>query len=85
MKKIIVSDKMQHDYCYSATENEGKNFHELFKPELTPHEMLSLGVFGGKYLTDCQNEFPSFWFEQAKLSKHGKDISLNYFSVDASQ
>jgi hypothetical protein len=85
MKIIIVSDKMQHDYSYAISENEGGNFHELFKPELTPNEMLSLGVFGGKYLTDCKNEFPSSWFTQAKLSEHHKDISLNYFSVDASQ
>ncbi|SFC57112.1 hypothetical protein [Pseudoalteromonas denitrificans] len=85
MKRIHVSDKMQYDYFYSLVENEGENFHELFKPELTPQEMLALGVFGGKYLTDCQNEFPSAWFVQAKLSANHKDISLNYFSVDASQ
>ncbi|MDG1751283.1 MAG: hypothetical protein P8I03_06425 [Thalassotalea sp.] len=47
--------------------------------------MLTLGVFGGKYLTDCQQEFPSIWFEDAKLNELKKDISLNYFSVDASQ
>ena len=85
MKIINVLDKMQHDYFYSLVEKEGENFHALFKPELTPKEMLALGVFGGKYLTDCQNEFPSAWFAQAKLDEHHKNISLNYFSVDASQ
>jgi hypothetical protein len=49
MKIINVLDKMQHDYIYSLVENEGENFHELFKPELTPQKMLALGVFGGKY------------------------------------
>ena len=47
--------------------------------------MLELGVFGGKYLTDCRDEFPKSWFAGAKLSPAAKDISLNYFSVDASQ
>lgn len=85
MKVINVSDKMQQNYAYHLTENEGENFHPLFEPQLTPKEMLTLGVFGGKYLTDCQQEFPTHWFEKAKLSPEYKDISLNYFSVDASQ
>ena len=82
-RKIIIDDKMQKGY-YFVTEKEGKNFHPDFKPELTPSEMLSLGVFGGKYLTDCQKEFPSAWFKNAKLAKGEKDINLNYFKVDAS-
>lgn len=56
MKTIKVNDKMQQGYVYQLveSESESENFHERFKPELTPTEMLSLGVFGGKYLTDCQ-------------------------------
>lgn len=66
-------------------EAESKNFHPKFNPELTPIKMLSLGVFGGKYLTDCRSEFPDHWFSEAKLSPERKDTSLNYYSVDASQ
>lgn len=84
MKKLIkVHDKMQQT-SYYLTEPAGQNFHPDFKPELTPKEMLQLGVFGGKYLTDCTEEFPADWFEEALLSPHGKNIALNYFKVDAS-
>ncbi len=85
MKIIHVNDKMQQEYVYYLTENEGQGFHPEFKPELTPKQMLECGVFGGKYLNDCQQEFPESWFINAKLSPEKKDIKLNYFSVDASQ
>ena len=85
MKLIEVNDSMQQGYSYELVEPEGSNFNPDFKPELTPAEMLEIGVFGGKYLTDCQREFPKSWFTNAKLSPEGKDISLNYYFVDASQ
>lgn len=85
MKEIHVSDSMQEGYSYQLVEVMGGNFASDFKPELTPKEMLELGVFGGKYLNDCKKEFPKDWFVAAKLSPEKKDISLNYFSVDASQ
>ena len=66
MSKVIVNDKMQFGYSYLIQEPMGKNFHTDFNPELTPKEMLSLGVFGGKYMTDCINEFPADWFVSAK-------------------
>ena len=56
-----------------------------FGPELTPKQMLALGVFGGKYMTDCRGEFPASWFAGARLSPSRRDCSLNYFGVDASQ
>ena len=54
MKKIrkCVNDMMQTNYIYFPTESIGENFHTDFKPELTPKDMLELGVFGGKYMTD---------------------------------
>lgn len=82
---VTVNDRMQTDYRYALTAPEGRDFDPEFRPELTPREMLALGVFGGKYLTDCRAEFPAAWFTEAKLSPGGRDPSLNYFRVDASQ
>lgn len=84
MKKKMVNDKMQKNYSYELTEPTGKNFDPEFNPDLTPKEMLSLGVFGGKYMNDCKKEFPRSWFTRAKMSLK-KNIDLNYFKVDASQ
>jgi hypothetical protein len=47
--------------------------------------MLRLGVFGGKYMTDCRREFPASWFKRARLAPRRRDVSLNFFGVDASQ
>lgn len=84
MKKIIVNDRMQKGYIYFLSEKSGENFHSEFNPELTPKEMLDLGVFGGKYMTDCKNEFPAKWFLNAKLSPLKKNIRLNFYTVNAS-
>lgn len=84
-KKVTVNDKMQQGYCYYLTEPVGKNFHPDFKPEYTPKEMLELGVFGGKYMTDCQDEFPASWFKKARLNPLFHDPEINYFGVNASQ
>ena len=82
---ILASDRMQRGYRYVLSEPAGRNFHTGFEPELTPKEMLCLGVFGGKYMTDCRDEFPSDWFTEAKLSSKSYDESLNFFGVRASQ
>jgi len=87
-KIVRVNDKMQKNYRYKLSEPIGKNFDPDFKPELTPKEMLSLGVFGGRYMRDCKKEFPKSWFEKAKFhspEKLGHDKNLNFFKVNASQ
>ncbi len=76
---------MQTGYTYLVTEPAGRNFHRDFRPQLTPKEMLALGVFGGKYMTDCRDEFPADWFEKAKLNSQRHDPALNFFGVNASQ
>ena len=85
LKKITVNDTMQQNYTYSLVCREGKDFDMNFKPDVTPKDMLELGVFGGKYMTDCKNEFPKSWFTHAKLNSEKYDKTLNYYGVRASQ
>ena len=82
---VTVNDRMQRGYHYERTEPAGRNFDPRFEPELTPKEMLHLGVFGGKYMTDCRDEFPASWFEGAKLSPGGADPDCNFFGIIASK
>jgi hypothetical protein len=82
---VTVNDKMQRGYRYELSEPAGRNFDPEFRPDLTPKEMLALGVFGGKYMTDCRKEFPRSWFARARLATKHRDIALNFFGVDASQ
>ncbi len=84
-REVIVNDQMQRGYCYLLTKPTGRCFHPDFYPELTPKQMLELGVFGGKYMTDCRSEFPASWFERAKLSPGQARPDLNYFGVNASK
>jgi hypothetical protein len=84
VREILVDDKMQQGYRYVLTAPVGFGFDPAFTPDLTPAEMLSLGVFGGKYMTDCRDEFPAEWYAEAKLSPERRDASLNFFGIDAS-
>ena len=83
--EIVVNDRMQKGYRYFLTKPSGRCFHPDFKPDLAPRTMLKLGVFGGKYMTDCREEFPASWYERARLSPGGRDPSLNCFGVNASK
>lgn len=73
--EVVINDLMQTGYRYVLTVPVGSDFAPEFTPELTPQEMLELGVFGGKYMTDCRAEFPPSWFERAKLSAERPDPS----------
>lgn len=86
--RVVVNDVMQKRYVYELVKPMGKNFDPEFKPELTPKEMLRLGVFGGVYMRDCMKEFPKDWFTDAKFAPDGVRrhvAKLNYFKVNASQ
>jgi len=84
-RTVVVNDRMQKGYRYVVSAPVGRNYDPEFKPELTPRQMLRLGVFCGKYMTDGRKEFPKSWFAGAKLASRGRDCSLNFFGVDASQ
>ncbi len=82
----MVKDALQKGYTYYLTKAVGRNFDSEFKPELSPKQMLALGIFSGRYLNNCKKEFPASWFVRAKLSDDPKgDPSLNYFGIKASQ
>jgi hypothetical protein len=52
-------------------------------------EMLSMGVFEGKYLNDCMGEFPREWYKLAlskgKLSPVSPDCKINEFKIKSRQ
>ncbi len=79
-KEIIVNDKMQQGYRYFLTKPTGRGFHPDFSPDLTPKKMLQLGIFGGKYMTDCRNEFPATWCSKKQSFRQRKRIRRSTFS-----
>lgn len=84
-KVIKVNNKWQKNYSYTRTKAIG-NFKDLegFEPELTPNEMLRLGVFEGKYIQSFSSEFPANLFTGAKLSDE-PDPEVNFFKVKSRQ
>ena len=86
---IHVDNKMVKNYTYHLSEEPGTGFATGFTPYATPEEMLSAGVFEGKYLNDCLEEFPMEWFMNAialgKLSPGKADPSVNAFGVKSRQ
>jgi hypothetical protein len=84
-RTVVVHDRMQQGYSYELTQDPGQGFAPEFQAQLTPQQMLAMGVFGGKYMTDCANEFPFEWFDSAKLSPEKHNPDLNFFQVKASK
>jgi hypothetical protein len=71
-------------YTYGLVAPIGEQFDAGFMPDLTPAEMLRLGVFSGRYFPKTPTDLPCEWFHGAALSEV-PDPSLNYFKVEASQ
>lgn len=85
-KVITVNEPYQTGYEYTLTEPIGENFASDFTPQLTPKQMLQLGIFGGDYFQVVPKEFPAGWFKDVELSSTGTaDKNLNHFKVNASQ
>lgn len=82
-RTVHVTDSLQTNYSYTLTAPVGK-LDSIFTPDLTPQQMLELGVFGGHYFEGEQDEFPAEWFAHARLSDV-HDPKCNYFASDASQ
>lgn len=87
--KITATNSFQKNYTYTLSKNYGdiadlqKKYN--FFPYYTPKEMLEMGIFGGKYITEigAMAEFPKEWFINAKLSDK-YEPALNFFKVKAS-
>lgn len=96
-KLIKVNDKMQKRYSYRLVYKAGTNLtkggvgsdgkvikYTDFKPYFSPKQMISMGVFEGKYLNDCFNELPIEWYragyKKKKLSLTA-DAKINYFGI----
>jgi len=86
-KVITVYNKMEQGYSYVLEEDPGKKM--AFQPAYTPAQMLSMGVFEGKYLNDCVLEYPKEWFlaaiKKGKLSPQGANPDVNQFHVKSRQ
>lgn len=80
-RSVRVTDPMGGKRSYVLEAPQGKKFHPDFRPKYTPKQMLSMGVFEGRYLNNISREFPSSWFANAKLSTGRADPALNYFGV----
>ena len=90
---ITVYDRMQRGYSYKLTAAPGRRFAQEFTPELTPAQMLVMGVFEGKYCNDCMIELPREWYITraqnnndklpilGTLSPEGPNYKLNYYKI----
>lgn len=80
---------LQRGYSY-ILEAEPGDLPAEFQPDLTPAEMLLMGVFEGKYLNDCVTEFPAEWYLGAlmmgRLSpEHPDPERCNMFGIKSRQ
>ena len=62
-------------YAYTLMARPGRDFAAGFAPEVTPAQMLSAGVFEGKYLNDSWGEFPREWFAGALRARRLRAVA----------
>ena len=63
---VVVNNLMQKAFCYVIEAPTGREFAHSFQPHFTPQCMLEMGVFEGKYCSDCRPELPQAWFDRAR-------------------
>ena len=92
--RVQVHDLMQRKYTYVLTEPSGRNFHPLFRPQLTPMQMLELGVSKTTFQLSCAPVINLFdqvaepiLMEQKKFDYRiipdaRREEALDIFSVD---
>ena len=78
-RTVLVRDKMQKGYRYVLTAPVGRGFDPEFKPQLTPMQMLKLGVFCGKYMTIASASFQRVGLRRPS-SRAGRAIAGSIFS-----
>lgn len=54
---VRVNEQYQSGYTYRLDAPRGEEFALNFTPDLTPKQMLQLGVFGGDYFKEVPKEF----------------------------
>ncbi|MEQ8369273.1 MAG: hypothetical protein RIE31_03650 [Alphaproteobacteria bacterium] len=81
---VTVNDRMQRNYTYRIEAPSGRCFDPGFRPFASPKRLLALGVFEGRYLSDCRGEFPRSWFDTARLADP-PDPTINCFGVKSRQ
>lgn len=85
-KRVRVSNPLQPSYVYACSAPVGRDFDPLFTPQLTPPEMVRLGVFGGAYFSSVTDEYPQSWWRGVDRAPYGEpNAAYNYFGVLASQ
>lgn len=63
---VKVCNKMQTSW-FNLMMHEG-DLPVFFNPYITPGQMLRFGVFEGKYMRDCANEYPAHMFADARFA-----------------
>lgn len=76
---IKVDDLMQRGYSYELVRPIGDLSDLGILPQVSPAEMLAMGVFEGRYLNDCIGELPREWLLNARVSLAGPDPSVNFY------
>ena len=84
-RTIVVNDKMQRGYRYALTVPTGRNFDPEFRPQLTPRRNASSWRVRRQIPDGLQSRVPAELVFARQAREEGRDCSLNYFGVDASQ